>query len=203
MDYSHLFKCYMQEQLPITTTNNVSANPHSYINITSAALLPYPAHGADVYLAADASDTAIGAVLQQRLPDGSMQPLGFFSRLLNETQTKWCVIGRELLAVFLGVHHFKHYLEGTPFTILTDHQALISAAANSKIRDIPRETRQLQFLSELRPQWQHLPGLENVTADALSRVAPCTCQEQNETLPDDPMQFVRTIHLGTSTMVHP
>ena len=34
MDYSHLLKCYMHRRLggPITTTHNVSANPHSYID---------------------------------------------------------------------------------------------------------------------------------------------------------------------------
>ena len=171
-------------------------------DMVNAALLAYPKPGAPVYLAADASDTAVGAVLQQQLPDGSMQPLGFFSRRLEETQTKWSIFGRELLAVFLGVKHFKHYLEGTPFTIMTDHQALINAAANGKVRDIARETRHLQFLSELRPHWQHLPGAANVTADALSRATP-QITSASTIHSGQTSQYIRTINLQTSTVTHP
>ena len=150
-------------KLPKTAPLHWSEHENAAFNksqqdLASAALLACPALDADVYLATDASDSAVGAVLQQRMPDGSTQPLGFFSRRLNEGQSKWSVFGRELLAVFLAVRHFRHYLEGTEFPILTDHQALISAASNGKVRDIPRETRHLQFLSEFRPKWQHVPG---------------------------------------------
>ena len=72
-------------------------------DLASAALLAYLALDADVYLVTDGSDSAVGMVLQQKMQDGSTQPLGFFSRLLNEGQSKWSVFGRELLAVFLAV----------------------------------------------------------------------------------------------------
>ena len=35
-------------------------------------------------------------------------------------------------------------------------------------RDIPREVRHLHYLTAMHPNWQHITGLNNVTADALS-----------------------------------
>ena len=120
------------------THETVSAFEKSKSDLLNATMLAYPAPGARIYLAADASDNAVGAVLQQQLPDGTMQPLGFLSRRLDPAQIKWSIFGRELLAVYLGVHHFAYFLEGAQFIIQTDHQALISAAASAKIRDIAR-----------------------------------------------------------------
>ena len=135
--------------------------------LANAAYLAYPVPGAPVSVAADASDIAVAAVLQQQLPDSTIEPLAFFSRCLDPTQMHWSIFGRELLAVFLGIKHFVHYLEGTDFMIYTDHSALISAAATGKLRDIPREVRHLQYIATFCPQWKHLPGAENITADAL------------------------------------
>ena len=34
-------------------------------------------------------------------------------------------------------------------------------------RDIPREVRHLHYLTAMSPNWQHITGSNNVTADAL------------------------------------
>ena len=91
-----------------------------------------------LYLAADASDTAVAAVLYQKFAAIGMRPLGFFSRRLNTSQLKWTIFSRELLAVYLAKKHFSYFLEGSLFTIQTDHQALVSSATNAKPRESTR-----------------------------------------------------------------
>ena len=147
----------------VWSTQQIDAFEKSTDMLANAAYLAYPVPGVPVSIAADASDIAVAAVLQQQLPDGTIQPLAFFSRRLDPTQMLWSICGRELLAVYLGIKHFVHYLEGTSFTIYTDHSALISAAATGKLRDIPREVRHLQYIATIRPEWK--PGSENITAN--------------------------------------
>ena len=80
-----------------------------------------------------------------------MRPLGFFSRRLNSSQIKWTIFSRELLAIYLAAKHFSYFLEGSLFTIQTDHQALVSAIAIAKPRESAREVRHLQYLTAMQP----------------------------------------------------
>lgn len=138
--------------------------------LANVTLLAYPAPGAELTLAADASDIAIGAVLQQKDSlTGEIKPLGFFSRRLTDQQKKLTVFARELLAAYAGLRHFLYFLQGRPFTILTDHQALINAAKNAGERESKQEVRQLHFIGEYTSSWQHIAGSSNITADTLSR----------------------------------
>nr|VZI02420.1 unnamed protein product [Spirometra erinaceieuropaei] len=59
----------------------------------------------------DASNVAVGAVLQQSLQDSTVQ-LAFFSKKLSKAETRYSTFGRELLAAYLTVRYFWHLLEG-------------------------------------------------------------------------------------------
>lgn len=59
----------------------------------------------------DASDIALGAVLQQEV-QGHFQPISYFSRKLSPTESHYSTFDRELLAIYSAVRHFKHYVEG-------------------------------------------------------------------------------------------
>jgi hypothetical protein len=83
----------------------------------------------------DASDVAVGAVLQQRV-NNVWQPLGFFTKRLQPAETRDSTFGRELLAVYLSIRHFRHHLETRQFFILTDHKPLTSINRHS-----PREIK--------------------------------------------------------------
>ena len=72
---------------------------------------------------------------------------------------------------------------GSHFTIQTDHQALVSAAANAKPRESAREVRHLQYLSAMRPTWEFITGASNNTADALSRATPPHLRPKTTTAP--------------------
>ena len=136
--------------------------------LSQATRLTHPTPGAALSLQVDASDTGVGAVLQQH-SDGAWVPLAFFSRSLQPAETRYSTFGRELLAVYLAVKHFRHTLEGRNFTIFTDHKALVSAVSSGSSSYSPREIRHLDFISQFTTDVRHVPGKDNVAADALSR----------------------------------
>ncbi|GFW53838.1 retrovirus-related Pol polyprotein from transposon opus [Trichonephila clavipes] len=137
--------------------------------LAEAALLSFPRSGLPLSLCTDASDFAVGAVLQQ-LENESWKPIAFYSKKLNETQTRYSTYDRELLGIYLSVKHFKHLLEGNDFVIYTDHKPLTFAFKQKNEKASPRQQRQLQYISEFSCKIQHVLGKDNVVADALSRI---------------------------------
>ena len=94
--------------------------------LSQATLLHHPVPGACIALTTDASDTAIGSLLEQQV-HGQWQPLAFFSRQLNKIEINYGTIDRELLGVHLAILHFQYFLEGREFTVFTDHNLTVSA----------------------------------------------------------------------------
>ncbi|CAH8466172.1 unnamed protein product [Dicrocoelium dendriticum] len=137
--------------------------------ISNIALLAHPDTSAPLSLTTDASDTAVGAVLQQ-LIDRRWIPLGFFSKRLQPAESRYSTFGRELLAIYLGIRHFRHYLEGRHFTVFTDHKPLIYAINGATDKYSPRETRHLDYVSQFTTDVRHVSGALNPVADALSRI---------------------------------
>jgi hypothetical protein len=87
--------------------------------------LQHPAPNAELSLATDASDTHIGGVMQQKSKD-HWQALGFFSRKLTDTESRYSTFDRELLAVQAAIKHFRHFCEGRLFQLWTDHKPLVT-----------------------------------------------------------------------------
>ncbi|BHF71078.1 hypothetical protein SprV_0401413200 [Sparganum proliferum] len=123
---------------------------------------------APLSIVADASNFAIGAALQQQTPTGT-QPLAFYSAKLTPPQTRYSTFGRELLAIYLAIKHFRNYIEGRDFCIYTDHKPLTYALSTSSDKYSPRETRHLDFISQYTTDIRFLKGLYNQVADCLSR----------------------------------
>ena len=71
----------------------------------------------------NALDVAAGAVLQQ-LVDGVWLSLAFFSQKLRTPKWKYNTLDRELLALYLGIRHFRYFLEGWQFTAYMNHKPL-------------------------------------------------------------------------------
>ena len=136
--------------------------------LSESSLLHYPVIGAETSIAVDASDVAIGGVLQQ-YSDGHWKPISFFSRKLGKTQTKYSTFSKELLAAYSSVKYFRPYIEGTSFYLLTDHLPLTKAMHKKTQRDLPREERWLEFIAIFTTDIRHIKGTENIVADALSR----------------------------------
>ena len=117
----------------------------------------------------DASDTAIGAVLQTHHGD-STRPLAFFSKTLQPPQRRYSTFDWELLAAHEAIRHFRHMITGTPFNLYTDHRPLVSAVTKAADAWSERQQRQLSAIAEAGASVQYLPGNMNPLADHLSRI---------------------------------
>ena len=117
----------------------------------------------------DASDSAVGAVLQQFVED-SWQPIAFFSKKLKPAERRYSTFDRELLAIYLSVKHFHHFLEGRSFHILTDHKPLTFALNSRPDHHSPRQARHLDYVAQFTSDIRHVKGTANAPADALSQI---------------------------------
>uniref|UniRef100_A0A5S6Q5H5 RNA-directed DNA polymerase n=1 Tax=Trichuris muris TaxID=70415 RepID=A0A5S6Q5H5_TRIMR len=163
------------DQLVATTRSSVTWTPQANDAfkraksiLARATLLEHPEPSAQLALMVDASDVGIGAVLQQRI-DATWRPLAFFSRRLQQHQKRYSTFGRELLAVYVAMKHFRSSIEGRELTVYTDHKPLVRAFENGSQGLLDREIRQLDFITSMQANVRHVNGKDNAVADALSR----------------------------------
>ena len=88
------------------------------------------------------------------------------------TSTEKCYItfDRELLAVYLVMKHFRHFLEGREFHVFTDHKPLTFALNTRSDHHSPCQARQQDYISQLTSNIRHIQGSDNPVADALSSI---------------------------------
>ena len=123
------------------------------------------------FVRTDASDVAMGAVLQQE-ENGKRHVVAYASQKFNSTQLRYPTIVKEATALMWALEKFRHYLLGGEFKIETDHKPLkwLRSMTNAD----GRLGRMARRLAEFQT-WEidHIPGKENVDADALSRIDNC------------------------------
>ena len=117
----------------------------------------------------DASDIAVGAVLQQLIVD-QWQPIAYYSHKLSPAECQYSTYDRELLAVYLAIKHFRHYVEGRAFTVYIDHKPLTYSMNTKSERSSPRQARHLNYISQFTTDIRYTQGINNPVADALSRI---------------------------------
>ena len=93
----------------------------------------------------DASNVAVGAVLQQQTDD-EWKPITFFSRRIKPAETRYSTFDHELLAMYLAIKHFQHFVEGRQFHVLTDHKPLTFAFSTQSSKLTPHQIRHLDFI---------------------------------------------------------
>jgi hypothetical protein len=138
-------------------------------SLSQATLLAHPDMHAELAIQTDASDAAMGAVLQQQ-KEGIWEPLAFFSRKLSPSQKKYSPYDRELLAIYEAIRYFKHMVEARTFTVYTDHKPLTFAFTTRRDNCSPRQFRYLDFISQFTTDVRYIAGRDNTVADALSRI---------------------------------
>ena len=136
--------------------------------LAQATLLHHPRTEAHLALTTDASQYAVGGVLEQWGPRG-WEPLSFYSSKLNDSQQLWPPYDRELLGAFKSVRHFRSMIEGRPFTLFTDHLSLVPSVAKKTDPQTSRQAYQLSAVSEFTTDFRYIQGKANVVADSLSR----------------------------------
>jgi phospholipid-translocating ATPase len=83
-------------------------------------------------LQTDASDYGVVAVLSQLDELGNEKVIAYASKALSPPEQKYSTTEKEALAVIFGTAHFRVYLLGRHFKLITDHSALrwLSLAAH-------------------------------------------------------------------------
>ena len=126
--------------------------------------------GRETRVVCDASRDGIGCALEQETPDG-WATIAYASRFLNSCEKKYSVNELELLAAVWAIEHFKYYLYGRRFTLITDHQALISALQCNKNNKI-YQSRLTRWIDRLLPfdfDIKHLAGSKMGLIDYIFR----------------------------------
>lgn len=118
-------------------------------------------------LQTDASEKALGAVLQQKV-DGHLVPIAFASRLLTKAELHTSVYAKEALAAVWACEKFAKYVEHSHFILQTDNQALCWLKAQP--HSLGKIGRWLYRLSAFSFEVQHIPATDNIIADGLSRL---------------------------------
>ena len=78
-------------------------------------------------LRTDASDYAVGAVLEQIRDDGSHVPVAFWSRILAEGKRRtWTAREKETYAIVCALRKWCGHIGLQPVVVCTDHQSLQS-----------------------------------------------------------------------------
>lgn len=173
----YLHNTKKNDKTPIEwTPKSIAAFEHCKVSIHNATTIAHPSCSAPLAIFSDASDTCVGAVLQQNV-NGKWTPLGFFSKSLSTAQQKYSAYDKELTAIYMAMQHFRRLVEGRRLTVYTDHKPLVYAwnHIGTKNNATPRRTRQLEFIGQFTTDFQYIKGNENTVADCLSRVEMISC----------------------------
>uniref|UniRef100_A0AAV2LVS7 ribonuclease H n=2 Tax=Knipowitschia caucasica TaxID=637954 RepID=A0AAV2LVS7_KNICA len=141
--------------------------------VTSETVLTHYDPSLPVKLACDASPYGIGAVMSHVMRDGTERPIAFASRSLSSAEKNYSQIDKEALGLVWGVKRFNQYLYGREFTLVTDHQPLVSIFNPHKaipMTAAARMQRWALFLGGHRYKIEFKSTLNHANADGLSRL---------------------------------
>ena len=119
---------------------------------------------APMVVSVDASPFGLGAALLQ-----NDQPVAFASTTLTETQTRYCQIEKETLAIQFGLEAFRQYVYGNYVVVETDHKPLLGLLEKPIASCTPRIQRMRLQLMRFEFRVVYKPGRELFIADTLSR----------------------------------
>ncbi|GJP31868.1 hypothetical protein CLOM_g15492, partial [Closterium sp. NIES-68] len=80
----------------------------------------------------DSSSAGMGAILSQQ-EDGQERVVAFASRSCNAAEANNSSYEDDWLATMWAIGHFRVYLKGRPFTLVTDHQTLLWLMQNQAL----------------------------------------------------------------------
>ena len=117
----------------------------------------HPDPSAQLNIACDNSDFAVGGGGLQQCVDNVWQPLSFFSKKLSPAETRYSAFD------YATIRHFRHNLEGRNFL------PLAYVMTSTIERPSLRQTRHLAYIAEFTTNIRYVRGETNFVADALSQ----------------------------------
>ena len=134
--------------------------------LTTAPVLKLPDFERQFVVTTDASDAAVGAILEQDFGNG-LQPVAFSSRKLNGAEMRYSAYEKELLGIVWALAQWKHYCRGPHSVVIqTDHAPLRHLPNQASVNS--RVWKWISILQGYNLEIRHIPGKRN-PADTLSR----------------------------------
>ena len=152
--------------------------------LASPTVLAFPDLERPFELHTDASTIGAGAVLMQTI-DGRSRVTSFASHRFSRTDVRRSPTERECMGILWGVDHFKPYLSGRPFTLVTDCSALTWLFRSREL--CPKLHRWALRLTEYDMTLRWREGCQHVLPDALSRLPHSRMPQADvdDSFPDD------------------
>ena len=126
-------------------------------------------------LRTDASDYAVGVVLEQIRDDGSHVPVAFWSRILAEGQRRtWTAREKETYAIVCALRKWSGHIGLQPVVVCTDHQSLQSwhkEHVDTPSGPAAKRARWHETFAKFDLSVLYVPGKDSTVADCLSRWA--------------------------------
>ena len=174
--------------------------------LSSKSVLVHFDPSREILLACDASSYGIGADLSHKMPDGSEKPIAFASRTLSKAEKNYSQIEKEGLACVFGVKRFHTLLYGHKFTLITDHQPLLSLFNEAKtipIQAAARIQRWALTLAAYEYVIQCKPTARHSNADALSHLPlPSGAQDTKTPVPPETVLLIEHLQSSLVTATH-
>lgn len=140
-----------------------------------------------IYLHTDACNYGVGAYLFQII-NGQEQPIAFLSRAFRDAQLNWSTAEQEAYAIYYAFMKFEHLIRDVPFILRTDHRNLTFLDMGAG-----KVLRWKLAIQEYNFRVEHIPGEENIVADALSRL--CSMEPvENLRIPEDIHKEISRYH---------
>lgn len=139
-------------------------------HLSTAPTLTLFQEDAPIELYTDASSIGYGAVLVQTFA-GRQHPVAYMSQRTTDAESRYHSYELETLAVVRAIKHFRHYLYGRKFKVITDCNAL--KASKNKKDLLPRIHRWWAFLQNYEFEVEYRKGERLQHADFFSR-NPCS-----------------------------
>ena len=155
-------------------------------------MLAYPDFSKPFVIHTDASHYQLGAVISQ-----DNKPIAFYSRKLNDAQTRYMTTERELLSIVETLKEYKNILLGHEIIVHTDHKNLVYKHFNTE-----RVMRWRLLLEEFGPKLLYIKGGDNIVADALSRMRLTEKDFAKEVFALDPEEFPTDYPLSYKELNH-
>lgn len=137
--------------------------------LVTAPVLSCPNFEHPFTIQTDASDYGLGAVLTQTIEDNEYV-ISYLSRSLTPQERKYSTTEKECLAVLWAIEKLRPYIEGSRFTVITDHYSL--CWLNKLNSPSGRLARWAVRLQQFDFDVIHRKGKYHVVPDALSRSVP-------------------------------
>ena len=160
--------------------------------LASAPVLRLPDFERQFIVTTDASDVALGAVLEQNFGHG-LQPVAYASRKLNKAEINYSAYERELLGIVWALGQWRHYFSSHHSVVVrTDHAPLRhlpdQAAVNKRV------WKWVSIMQGYDLEIVHIPGKIN-PADHLSRQLLSDAAERKGLVRKDQKNFVRNLRV--------